>query len=176
MKIEFTGRHIEVTPALRTHVEDHFDKIETLFDGKPAKIHIIIEVERGRHRSEAIVNWRNDVLTAESEHSDMYQSLTQTIGKIEKQARKLKDKVIDKSHKARSTASVTAPPEQAEKAMSLPRIIETDGLDTKPMSVDDAVTEMVESGQHFLIFRNSKGGKVAVVFQRKDGNFGLVQP
>jgi ribosomal subunit interface protein len=114
MKIEFTGRHMEVTSALRSHVEDHFDKIETLFEGKPAKIHVIIEVERGMHRSEIVVNWRNEVLTAESSVSDMYQSLTQTIGKIEKQARKLKDKVIDKSHKARSTASVTAPTETIE--------------------------------------------------------------
>ena len=95
MKIEFTGRHIDVTPAIRAHVDEHFNKIESLFDGKPAKIHIIIEVERGRHRSEAVVNWRNEVLTAESSNSDMYQSLTQTVGKIEKQARKLKDKVID---------------------------------------------------------------------------------
>lgn len=114
MNFEFTGRHIEVTPALRTHVEDHFEKIDHLFDGKPAKAHVIIEVERGRHRSEIVINWRNEVLTANSSHADMYQSLTLTIGKIEKQARRLKDKVIDKSHRARSAASVTAPPDQAE--------------------------------------------------------------
>ena len=116
MNIEFTGRHIEVTPALRTHVQDHFDKLEDLFGGKPAKIHVTIEVERGRHCSEAVVNWRTDTLTAESSHSDMYQSLTQTIGKIEKQARKLKEKVIDRSHKAQSTASVTAPAEELDEA------------------------------------------------------------
>ena len=100
MNFEFTGRHIEVTPALKAHVEDHFKKIDHLFDGKPAKAHVIIEVERGMHRSEIIINWRNEVLTANSSISDMYQSLSQTIEKIEKQARKLKDKVIDKSHKA----------------------------------------------------------------------------
>ena len=100
MNLEFTGRHIEVTPALKAHVEDHFKKLEHLFDGKPAKAHVIIEVERGMHRSEIIINWRNEVLTANSSISDMYQSLSQTIEKIEKQARKLKDKVIDKSHKA----------------------------------------------------------------------------
>lgn len=100
MNIEFTGRHIEVTPALKAHVEEHFKKLNHLFDGKPAKAHVIIEVERGMHRSEIVINWRNEVLTAESHISDMYQSLSQTIDKIEKQARRLKDKVIDKSHKA----------------------------------------------------------------------------
>ncbi len=100
MNFEFTGRHIDVTHALKTHVEDHFKKIDHLFDGKPAQAHVIIEVERGMHRSEIVINWRNEVLTAETSISDMYQSLSQTIDKIEKQARKLKDKVIDKSHKA----------------------------------------------------------------------------
>jgi putative sigma-54 modulation protein len=109
MNFEFTGRHIEVTPALRAHVEEHFKKIEHLFDGKPAKAHVIIEVERGRHRSEIVINWRNEVLTANSSVSDMYQSLTQTITKIEKQAHRLKEKVIDKSHRAEKASVITAP-------------------------------------------------------------------
>lgn len=100
MNFEFTGRHIEVTPALRAHVEEHFRRIEHLFDGKPAKAHVVIEVERGRHRSEIVMNWWNEVLTATSDDSDMYLSLSQTIDKIEKQARRLKEKVIDKSHRA----------------------------------------------------------------------------
>ena len=75
MKFEFTGRHIEVTPALQKHVEDHFARIDHLFDSKPPRAHVIIEVERGRHRSEIIINWRNEVLKAESSNSDMYLSL-----------------------------------------------------------------------------------------------------
>ncbi len=114
MNIEFTGRHMDFTPALKNHVQEHFGKIEHLFDGRLPKVHVIIEVERGMHRSEAIINWRNEVLTAETSGNDMYQSIAQTVSKIEKQARKLKDKVIDKSHKARSMASVTAPADQFE--------------------------------------------------------------
>ncbi len=109
MNFEFTGRHIDVTPALKSHVEEHFEKIDHLFDGRPAKAHVIIEVERGRHRSEVVINWRNEVLTANSSESDMYQSLTQTIAKIETQARRLKDKVIDKSHKAQKASVIVAP-------------------------------------------------------------------
>lgn len=108
MNIEFTGRHIEVTPAIKVHVEEHFKKLEPLFDGKPVKAHVIIEVERGMHRSEVVMNWRNEVLTAHSSIPDMYQSLSQTIQKIEKQARKLHDKVIDKSHKAVSRSVIAS--------------------------------------------------------------------
>jgi len=105
---------MDFTPALKTHVEEHFEKIEHLFDGKPPKVHVIIEVERGMHRSEVVFNWRNEVLTADSSIPDMYQSLSQTIGKIEKQARKIKDKVIDKAHKAQNAASITTPADMAE--------------------------------------------------------------
>ena len=108
MNIEITGRHIDVTPAIRTHVEEHFEKIEHLFDGKPAKAHVIIEVERGMHNSEIVINWRNEVLTANTSISDMYQSLTQTIDKIATQAHRLKEKVIDKSHKATKAAELAA--------------------------------------------------------------------
>lgn len=175
MKFEFTGRHIEVTPALRQHVEDHFTKIEHLFDGRPPKAHVIIEVEKGRHRSEVVINWRNEALTAMSTNSDMYQSLSQTITKIEKQARKLKDKVIDKSHRARKAAVLAAPSETAEKTVSMPQIIESNGLVDKPMSPEEAATELDNGKQPFFTFRNAKGGKLAVIYRREDGNYGLVQ-
>jgi putative sigma-54 modulation protein len=111
MKYDITGRHLDVTDALRAHVESHLKKIEPVFEGKPAKTHIVIEVERGRSKSEIIVNWRNDVLTAETVDGDMYNSISLTLDKIEKQARKLKDKIIDKSHKA-VKVSTLAPDEE----------------------------------------------------------------
>ncbi len=106
MKFDITGRHIDVTPALRAHVEAQFSKIDTLFEGKPADVHVIIEVERGRHICEIVVNWRNDVLAATTEDSDMYNSISTSVDKIEKQARKLKEKIVDKSHKATKFATL----------------------------------------------------------------------
>ena len=175
MNFEITGRHLDVTPALRAHVEDQFSKIENVFDRKPAKAHVIIEVERGRHRSEVIINWRNESLTAISSNSDMYLSLSESIAKIEKQARKLKDKVIDKSHRATKAAVVSMEPDQVDDTLApVPQIIESDGFDAKPMTPDEAVAELMDGDKQFLIFRNSEGGKVAVIFKRNDGNYGLV--
>jgi putative sigma-54 modulation protein len=178
MQFEFTGRHIEVTPALRTHVEDHFSKVDHLFDGKPAKAHVIIEVERGRHRSEVVMNWRNEVLTATSSHSDMYQSLTQTIGKIETQARRLKDKVIDKSHKAKKTGEAVLPEEDgaAAPAPAGPRIVQVDSVAGKPMTPEEAALKIEDGVNRFIVFRNSVGGQIAVLYRREDGDFGLIQP
>ena len=175
MKIEFTGRHLEVTPALKAHVEEHLGRIEHVFDGRAPKAHVIIEVERGRHRSEIVINWRNEVLTANSVNADMYKSLSQTIDKIEKQARKLKDKVIDKAHKATKTAVVATPPEPVATVRN-PRIIRSNGVSRKPMTADEALLALDTSEYPFVVFRNAEGGDINVIFKRKDGNYGLVQP
>ncbi|HYJ91089.1 MAG TPA: ribosome-associated translation inhibitor RaiA [Pyrinomonadaceae bacterium] len=176
MKFEYTGRHIEVTPALRSHVEDHFGRIRQLFNGNSAKAHVIIGVERGRHRSEIIVNWRREVLTATTTENDMYQSLSQSIAKIEKQARKLKTKIIDKSHRAVKVGEATSRDGEVAPAPRGPRIINARRYAIKPMSADEAALLLDEEENQFLVFRNAENERVAVIYKRKDGNYGLIQP
>lgn len=175
MKFEYTGRHIEVTPALRKHVEDHFRKIDHLFDGKNSKAHVIIEVERGRHRSEIILNWRKEVITAATANSDMYLSLSQTIGKLEKQVLRIKNKIIDKSHKAKRVAAV-APVSNDNGSDPSPRIINARRYAIKPMADDEAAMMLNDRADSFLVFRNSENQRVSVIYKRKDGNYGLIQP
>ncbi len=114
MKFEYTGRHIEVTPAIKSHVEEHFGRLEHLFGKDHNHAHIIIEVERGMHHSEIVVKWLNQVLTSKSVSEDMYQSLSQSIDKIEKQALKIKNKMIDRSHKAEKISKISTDDENAE--------------------------------------------------------------
>ena len=122
------------------------------------------------------MNWRNEVLTATSSNADMYQSLSLTIGKIEKQARKLKDKVIDKSHKAKRVAAVaSAPVEVAEKVARGPRIIEMRSAAGKPMSPDEAALQLDGGKQPVVLFRDSSDGRVSVIFKRSDNNYGLIR-
>lgn len=176
MKFEYTGRHIEVTPALKSHVEEHFGRIDHLFNGKPIRAHVIIEVERGRHRSEIVVNWRNDVLTATSISSDMYKSLSDSISKIEKQALKLKNKVIDRSHKAKKAGTIAQRNEEVKPAANSPRIISARRYAVKPMTPDEAVMELTNEENQFLVFRNAENERISVIYKRKDNNFGLIQP
>jgi putative sigma-54 modulation protein len=176
MKIEFTGRHIEVTPALKQHVEEQFGRLGSLFDGKPAKAHVIIEVERGRHRSEIVLNWRNDVLTATTTGADMYKSLSDTITKIEKQALKLKNKVIDRSHKAKKAGTINTNRVETDSAPNAPRIISARRYAVKPMQVEEAALLLAADANEFLVFRNADKERVSVIYKRKDGNYGLIEP
>lgn len=176
MKFEYTGRHIEVTPALRSHVEEHFGRLNHLFDGNHTKAHVIIEVERGRHRSEIIVHYRKEVLTATSTQADMYQSLSQTIDKIEKQARRLKNKIIDKSHKAKKVSEVVVDRNEVPPAPASPRIIPVKRYAVKPMTAEEAALRLKDEKNQFLVFRNSENERVSVIYRREDGDYGLIQP
>ncbi|MDI1242111.1 MAG: ribosome-associated translation inhibitor RaiA [bacterium] len=174
MKFEYTGRHIEVTPALKSHVEQQFNRIDHLFDGRPSKAHVIIEVERGRHRSEIILTWRKDVLNATTTNSDMYKSLSETIAKLEKQALKIKSKITDKNHKKDKSAITIPRPDEAPPRRG--RIINARKYAVKPMSDEEAVMMLDDGGDSFLVFRNATNQRVSVIYKRKDGNYGLIQP
>ena len=102
MKFEYTGRHVEVSPAIRRHVEDHFKKLDHIFNGDSTlNTHVIIDVEKNRQIGEIIVNWREHTLTAKDTNADMYMALTRAMAKIEKQAVKLKKKIIDRKQSAK---------------------------------------------------------------------------
>ena len=176
MKYEYTGRHIEVTSALRSHVESHFDRLKHLFDSSNAHAHIIIEVEKGRHRSEIVVKWRKDVLTANTTLPDMYKSLSQTIGKIEKQALRLKTKITDKHHKAKKVTKVAEPVEEIAPAPDSRTIIPTKRYSVKPLTDEEAVLQLNEEENQFLVFRSADDERISIIYKRKDGNYGLIQP
>jgi putative sigma-54 modulation protein len=178
MKFEYTGRHIDVTPTLRAHVESHFDKINHLFDGNDnSKAHVIIDVEKGRHRAEIIVYWHKEVLTATTTEADMYQSLTRTIDKIEKQVLKLKNKITDKHHRAKKVTVVAAAPDtDVAPAPDSPQIIETNNYPVKPMTAEEAVLRLNDEENQFLVFRNADSDRISVIYKKQNGNYGLIQP
>src|SRR5947209_17030058 len=99
MDFEYTGRHVDVTPSLRAHVEEHFGKVEHLFpNSTTARAHVIIDVVKNRHIAEILLHWRDHTLTAKDTNADMYQALTRCIDKIEKQAVDRKSTRLNSSH------------------------------------------------------------------------------
>ena len=86
MTFEYTGRHVEVTPAIRRHVEEQFNKLQGIFNGTDVPVHVILAVEKNRQTGEVIVHWLDHTLKAADTNADMYMALSRAIGKIEKQA------------------------------------------------------------------------------------------
>ena len=170
MKFEFTGRRIEVTPAIRAHVKEQFEHVRHLFDGKTLNAHVIIEVERGRHRAEIILKWHKQVMTAHATSSDMYLSLSKVVDKLEKQVLKSKSKQIDRNHKVKKITKV-APAGSAAKG---PKIVAQKGYKVKTMLPEDAAAVIASGKADFVLFRNSDSDKVCYLYKRKGDEFALI--
>lgn len=185
MDFEYTGRHVEVTPAIRRHVEEHFTKLGHLFEGSStARAHIVIDVIKNRHIAEIILHWRDHTLTASDTNADMYQALMRVISKIEKQAVKLKKKIIERKQDATPLSALAPEPDvtasasddRAAASAIAPRIINASRYRVKPMTAEEAVMALSEDSNQFLVFRDADTNGVSVLYKRKDGNFGLIQP
>lgn len=177
MTFEYTGRHVEVTPAIRRHVEEHFKKLAHVFNGTHAHAHIILAVEKNRQTGEVIVHVRDHTLTAADTNADMYMALTRAIGKIEKQALKLRKKIIDRKHSAAKTSVIVANPEGQLQATPPPvRIIPARRYNVKPMTAEEAALELSARTDQFIVFRDADTERVGVLYRRQDGNFGLIEP
>ncbi len=178
MKFEYTGRHVEVSPGIRRHVEDHFKKLDHIFNGDSTlSTHVVIDVEKNRQIGEIIVNWREHTLTAKDTHADMYMALTRAMAKIEKQAVKLKKKIIDRSQSGRSASRVAPQPDGNLEATPRPaRIIPARRYAVKPMTAEEAAMRLSGETDQFLVFRDADTSRLGVIYKRNDGNYGLIEP
>lgn len=186
MKLDLTGRNIEITPAIRDFTEDKLSKIEKWID-EVIEAHAILSVEKHRHIAEIVVKVRHHVFTGTDETGDLYASIGNVVDKIENQARRLKDKATARRKHARSTPEVAAAAQEsirsavptdggAPRAGGTLRIIRSNEQAMKPMSPEDAALEFFDSQREFLVFRDSRSQRISVMYRRRDGNLGLIEP
>ncbi|MEP7271383.1 MAG: ribosome-associated translation inhibitor RaiA [Acidobacteriota bacterium] len=177
MKIEFTGRNFTISPAIRKHVTEHLKKIDPVLNGA-VNAHIILSIEKHhRYFAEIIVNWHEHALTSTADTTDMYASVTQAVDRLRRQALKVKGKIIDRKHHALATSSVAPSPIPPVVPSALaPRIIRSRRYSVKPMTPEEAVLTVSDAPEQFLVFRDAETDRVGVIYKRKDGNYGLIEP
>jgi putative sigma-54 modulation protein len=186
MRIDITGRHVDVTPALRQLVERRLSRVERLLNDSAVSATAILTLEKYRHRTEVIVHARGDKrLRGLGEGNAWNLSIRQAMEKVEQQAKKVKGKWTERkrSDTPRRTARAGgdgtgrgARAEAAERETVTPRVIRATRYAVKPMSVDDAALRMEETAEAFIVFRNPESESVSIVYRRKDGNLGLIEP
>jgi putative sigma-54 modulation protein len=179
MKVEITGRHVFITPAIRSYVLKRLRKFDRFF-GDDASFHVIIDVEKERHTAEILLKSKLLDLTGKGETDDMYTSIVRAIGKLERQAIKSKCRLIEtKRQKAKARSVEEKSGVSRERAsMRVNRrtaaILEED-VPPKRMAVEEAVAELGQSESPFVVFRNVESGSMNVLYRRKDGSLGLIQ-
>lgn len=179
MNIIVTGRHLEITPALRSYAEEKIKKVGKYFYNVTEAI-ITLTVEKYRHKAEVQLRANGVLIQAEEITGEMYSSIDRVMDKIERQVKKFKEKLT--SHKGRGEEETTSVSEgspiseSAEEIKGLPRIIRRKRLAMKPMSPEEAVMQMELLDKDFFIFENHSTGDLNVIYRRKDGNIGLIEP
>ena len=180
--VKVTGRHVSITEAIKNYAHT---KVENLHLDYPRIIeaHVILDVEKHRHFAEVILHCNNHItIEASHECDDMYASIDGVIDKIAQQMRKYKTKIL-RNHRPRGFVKhfdehVFAPLDTAfaEIEEHEPEIIKTERYAVKPMFVDEAVLQIEMSSRQFVVFLNAKSEKINVLYRRKDGGFGLMEP
>lgn len=178
MQLTVTGRHFEITEPLRQHVESKMDKISRYIDDT-TDTHVVLSVEKHRHSAEITLQSGGAPVRCLEERHDMYEAFDEAFDKVERQIKRLKEKGSRKG-RAGSKEIVQVESENegedAEVPLQAPQIIRSPRMAAKPMGVDEAAMQLGLTTDDFLVFSNSATNQMNVMYKRRDGNYGLIEP
>ena len=182
LPITVTGRHVTVTEAMRDHA---YKKVEGLHLDYPKIIEakVILDVQKNRQKAEVILHCANHItIEADTETDDMYASIDETMSKIARRMRKFKTRML-KSHRPRKQhirhleERVFSPemPDDHEQAV-VPLIVHKENYRIRPLYEEEAIMEMELSERSFIVFHNVTSDRLSVLYRRKDGDYGMIEP
>jgi putative sigma-54 modulation protein len=183
MAVECTGRNVEVTPAVKSLARERTGRLERHLGG-PADVRVVLSHEKHRFGAEITATHRRQRWNArEYASADPRAAVALAFEKIDAQAMKDSEKRRDRKHRGsprllepEAPLPAAAPRRAARTSAASPRrIVRTSRLAVKPMSIEEAALSIEDSGEEFLVFRDSTKEKVAVIYRRRDGNLGLIE-
>lgn len=176
MRVDVTGRHVEITPPLRTLIDKRLAKLERLLNDNVVSAQVILTREKYRHRTEMVIHARGDhMMRGLGEGNAWPISLRQAAQKVEQQAQTLKSKWAERKRSSTRRRTPRAPGAEAAAAPA-PRVVRARSYAVKPMSIEDAALRVEGGEDAFLVFRNAETDAVSILFRRKDGSLGLIEP
>lgn len=177
MKFNIAARNITLTDRLKRTVEEKLSKLQRYFNDD-ALVNVTMTAEKDREKIEVTIPMKGHIIRTEQESNDIYASIDMAEEVIERQIRKYRTK-LEKQYNNREKGSTYAPafiesdePEEIEEI----RIIKSKKFGIKPMYPEDACVQMDLLGHNFYMFMNADTDEVNVVYKRKDGAFGLIEP
>lgn len=173
MKFIIVGKNIEVTPGLRSAVEDKIGKLEKYFTPE-TEVHVTLSVEKERQKIEVTIPVKGSIIRSEQVSSDMYVSIDLVEEIIERQLKKYKRKLVDQQQAASFFKQEFIEKDYMDEDEI--KIIRTKRFDIKPMYPEDACIQMELLGHNFYVFVNAETEQVNVAYKRKGGTYGLIEP
>lgn len=174
MRYTITGRNIEVTPALRSAVEEKIGKLDRYFNPN-TEVTVTLSVQKDRQNIEVTIPVKGNIIRAEESSSDMYVSIDLVEEIIERQLKKYKNKLIDRKQAAAAFSSQFLEEEPVPYEDEI-KIVKTKRFGMKPMDPEEACFQMELLGHNFYVFLNADTDEVNVVYKRKGNTYGIIEP
>lgn len=176
------GRHMEIRPDVREYAEEKVGRVVKILNGMVMSIEVELYHERNRkiadnQVAEVTVYTKGPVIRAREGATDMKAAIDMVTDKLERQATKLKGKMADRHSAKLAPPKVPGPdlvPE--EETEPEPSVVKTKAVELKPMDADEAVLQMEMLGHDFFVFMSAESSQVNVLYRRRDGDYGLIQP
>ncbi len=175
MVVEFTGRQVEIAPAVRAQAERKIGKLGKVLPGI-THVRVVIAADKHRQRAEVSVHSPHLDLVANAVAADAGVAVSTVIDKLTRQAQRHKAKVRGGKRRATVRGGAVRPPAPAAPAASSPRVIRSRRFVPKPMTLEEAALFVGRNGDGVLVFRDAGTRRIAVLFRRRDGNLGLIEP
>lgn len=176
MKVTVMSKNIEITPALREVIEKKISKLDKYFE-KEVDAKVTISVQKSRHIVEVTIPFSGIMLRAEEATEDMYKSIDMVEEKLVRQIRKQKTKLSRKYNQSLRFAEIATDLEEVEEVEETKgKIVRTKTFAVKPMSSEEAVLQMELLGHNFFVYQDTDTNNISVLYKRKDGNYGLLDP
>jgi len=169
MNIIITGRHLDLTDNLKDYTKQKIEKFKKYLNNI-SEVTITLSVEKYRHKAEVLLKVNGVMIQAESITGEIYSSIDDVVEKLGRQIKKYKEKWISYRKNDEKTP-ITPKSEEFS-----PAIIKRKSFDIKPMSPEEAAMQMELLDKNFFVFTNASSGDINVLYKRKDGNLGLIEP
>ncbi len=175
MQTSVTFKNLDSSDTLKSYVEEKLDRFDRLLDN-PAEANVVLSVEKFRHMAEINIIGDRLSIIGKEETIDMYSAIDMVLDKLEKQIKKSKEKIRERRSSAKAlnkgmlAEEINLPEEELELQVKVKHI------EYKPMHVEEAVLQLDLLNDNFLVFTNARSDQVNVLYRRKDGHYGLIQP
>ena len=171
MQTSVTFKNLDSSDNLKDYVSEKLDRFDKFLDN-PAEANVVLTVEKFRHIAEVNIIGDRLRINGKEETNDMYSAIDMVMDKLGKQIKKSKQKI--RQRRSKKKGLVPEPTNFYEEEAD--RRVVVQNLDYKPMNVDEAILQIDLVKNDFIVFTNSRTDRINVLYHRKDGNLGLIQP
>ena len=175
MQTSVTFKNLDPSEHLKAYVSDKLDRFDKFLDN-PAEANVVLAVEKFRHIAEINISGDKLSIIGKEETNDMYSAIDMVLDKLEKQIKKNKQKIRERRSPSKSRNRSLIDENYQWPDDEVERQIKIRNIEYKPMDVEEAVLQMDLIEDNFLVFTNARSDQINVLYRRRDGHYGLIQP